>query len=268
MIVRASRVMALLCAALLAGRGAAAPPAYVWLPAIQADYCPAFRDDFSDPASGWLVASDDLARFEYLDGAYRILAKRPGFLYRTAAPHCPGASYTVQADARWAGASGSSYGLIFGVAAGYSAYYLFDVNSDYREFRLARRGPSGFTEIVPPTASPAIRPGAEPNRLMATRSGSRITLAVNGMPLGTWTDAMIGGLTGAGLAAAPYSDLPNADARFDTFTITPLPAAAPAGGPGEPPMPRPAGLREARDAWDTQSLRPRRPPPRTNRPQD
>jgi uncharacterized repeat protein (TIGR01451 family) len=182
--------------------------------------CGNFFDDFSNPASGWPVGEDSNVRIEYLNGEYRILNKNGGYLFR--APTCPRQNYSVEADARWGGTTGYSYGLIFGVTGGFSQYYLFEINADNQGFDLYRTDASGDTQLVPPTYSSAIHSGTASNHLKVTRNGSQIILEVNGRVLGTWTDGTITGLTSSGLASWAYSDVPNADARFDNFRVTSL----------------------------------------------
>jgi uncharacterized repeat protein (TIGR01451 family) len=203
------------------------PPSLVYLPMCTRSYCycPDFFDDFSNPASGWEVMDDAFVRSEYLNGEYRILTKRAGYYYLFRAPSCDRQNYTVGANARWVGSPGSSYGLIFGLAAGFSRYYLFNINTDYRKFDLVRRDAGGFTQLVSPTYSEAIHGGTATNHLKVTRNGNQITLEVNGTVLGTWSDGTIGGRTGAGLVTNPYSGNPISDARFDNFSMTTLPGS-------------------------------------------
>jgi uncharacterized repeat protein (TIGR01451 family) len=200
--------------------------AQVFLPTCAHNYCPDFFDDFSNPASGWEVVNDRYVRSEYLNGEYRILTKRTGYFYLFRAPACDRQNYTVEADARWVGTPGASYGLVFGITSGFEQYYLFDINTDYREFDLVRRDPGGFTQIVGPTDSAAINGGTASNHLKVTRNGDQITLEVNGTVLGTWSDGTIGGWTWAGLVTNPYSGNPTSDARFDNFSVVSLAGGA------------------------------------------
>jgi uncharacterized repeat protein (TIGR01451 family) len=198
------------------------PPAYVFLPLCTHDYCPDYFDNFSNSTSGWEVGDDAYARSEYMNGEYRVLTKRSGYTYVFDAPTCNRQNYAVEADARWVGTPGAAYSLLFGIAGDFSQYYLFDVNTDYQLYWLVRRDPGVWVTLVDATSSPAIHSGTASNHLKATRSGSQITLEVNGTVLGTWDDSAISGLTGAGLASIPYRNLPTSDARFDNFRITNL----------------------------------------------
>ncbi len=191
----------------------------VFLPAAGRSFCADFFDDFSDPTSGWPVGEDGYVRSEYLNGEYRILTKQAGYLYLFKAPTCGRQDYVVEVDVRWVGSPGSSYGLVFGITANFDQYYLFDMNTDYRQFRLLRRDSGGFTAIVPPTGSMAINGGTANNHLRVTRNGGQMTLEVNGVVLGIWNDSAVVGATGAGIVSSPYSSNPSSDARFDNFSV-------------------------------------------------
>ena len=140
----------------------------------------------------------------------------------------PVTRWTIQSetDARWAGNSGASYGLIFGIQGDFEWFYSFEVNTDYQEYAIFRYDPGGWTQIAPITYSPAVLPGAGTNQLKATRNGDAITLELNGTILGTWYDGTITGASYTGLIVASYIDLANAEARFDNFSVTGLGSAA------------------------------------------
>ncbi len=192
---------------------------YAYLPTLLRNYCGGYFDDFSNPSSGWFVGEDEFVRSEYLSGEFRILTKRSGYFFLYASPGCRLQAYSVETDARWVGALGNSYGLLFGISPGFEQYYLFDVNSEFQMFRLLRRAPGGFVTIAPPTFSPAINIGASSNHLKAIRIGDRIWLEINGVAIGSYWDNTIGGSTGTGLVASASSAHPSVDARFDNFEL-------------------------------------------------
>lgn len=198
---------------------------HVYLPVIARNTakCGDFFDDFSNQASGWDVGEDDFVLAEYLAGEYRVRTKKAGYIYLFQAPTCNREDYTVELDARWVGTPGSSYGILFGITGSFSKYYLFDINTDFKELRLYRRDSNGFTEIVPITSSSAINGGTAPNHIRATRFGRWITLEVNGTVLGRWSDTGISGFTSVGLVSGPYLSNGVSDARFDNFRVTGLP---------------------------------------------
>lgn len=180
-----------------------------------------FFDDFSDPESGWGTQESDLGRFHYEDGAYTILSKEAGYVFRRGAPSYLLDNYTVEADVRWDTAvTDGLYGIIFGLDQTATEYYFFIVQPDTQEFRLIRRNANGtFFTLAPPTPSDAINVGGATNRLSAQRQGDEIILRINGVLLSLWRDDDITGLTGAGIAMSPNPANPVAEARFDNFTI-------------------------------------------------
>ncbi len=200
---------------------------HAFLPIVARNYCPDFFDNFSNPASGWPVGEDALVRYEYLNGEYRVLSKQAGYFFFFRSPSCSRENYIVEADARWVGTPGESYGLLFGITSDSSQLFIFDVNTDFRDYELLRLNADGsYTQIVPVTSSSAINPGTTSNHLKVTRNSSQITLAVNGTVLGTWSDSAIMGLTGMGLVSSPYDNNPSSDARFDNFSVTSLPGSS------------------------------------------
>lgn len=221
------------------------PLSYLSLPVTLQNYyrCLDFFDDFSDPGSGWFTGEDNEGRFEYLNGEYSALVKPESYYWVLSAPTCDRTNYTVEVDARWAGNSGASYGLIFGIQGDFEQFYSFEVNSDYQEYSLYRYDAGGWTELVPYTTSSAIHPEEQTNHLKATRNGDTITLEVNGTILGTWVDGNITGATNSGLIVSSYSDLDNAEARFDNFSVT---------GLGGAPNSSPTGVRLENEATGAQ----------------
>jgi hypothetical protein len=113
-----------------------------------------------------------------------------------------------------------------------SRYFLFDMNTDYRMYRILRRDPGGFTTCVPVTYAPAIHSGTAKNQIRVAREIDTfrtpvMLLSVNG----TFLDGCAGdltGLTGVGLVTNPYSDQPISDARFDNFSVVSLLSSGPA----------------------------------------
>lgn len=201
---------------------------HVFLPLLSRYDCANLHDDFSDSSSGWPITDDDFVRSEYLSGEYRVLSKQTGYLYLFAAPACARENYIVEADVRWVGSPGNSYGLLFGILGNFDHYYIFEVNTDFQLYRLMRRDLTDWHIIVPETSSTSINTGTNTNHLVVIRNGEDITLEVNGNELGTWSDGNIQGRTFMGLVTSPYDSNPTSDARFDNYSVSYLPT----GGSG------------------------------------
>lgn len=247
---RSSILLILALLLILGGNAEAFNQMFVYLPITFPYYCPDYYDDFSNPASEWYVGDDGYARFEYLHGEYRILSKDI-FDNHSDAPSCARDNYTVEVDARWVGISGESYGIVFGLTENLDEFYLFEVSPDYQDFALYRFDGYDYLTIIPYTYSPFINNGFSSNQIKITRNRYQITLGVNGIVLGTWTDANIIGETYAGIFSLAYIEDPISDARFDNFSIrslapeppptststpTPTPTATPSPSPTPTPI--------------------------------
>jgi len=200
------------------------PEPIAFLPVIINNYCPDYFDNFSNPASGWPIGEDDDLRTEYLDGEYRTLTKNNRIMYPFAAPTCDRVNYVLEVDARWVGAPGASYGLIFGITGSPDEFYLFHMNTVFREYELLHFDDGN--KIVQRSFSDAINPGTAVNHLKVIRDGDQITLEVNGETLATVTDDKFSGMTGVGILTSPYRGEPTADARYDNFSVMGLPSSS------------------------------------------
>jgi alpha-tubulin suppressor-like RCC1 family protein len=203
------------------------PVAACFLPLTMRNHCPDFYDDFSNPYSGWFVADTDWVRAEYLSGEYRILIKPVDYYGVFTAPSCARLNYSAEVTARWAGNSGTGYGLVFGIVGDYERFYLFLVNTDYQEYALFRYdGADQWAALRTWTYSYHINAGTASNQVSIIRDGSTIRLSVNGWSLDMLSDATITGATQVGVTVLTYLDLPNADARFDNFRAATYGASA------------------------------------------
>lgn len=195
----------------------------LFMPVAADDFCAPFFDDFSDPTSGWAVGSSDLVESGYADGEYRIASRASGYLFLRGAPACAREHYEVSVDARWEGETGALYGITFGIWNQYDYFYLFAVNSDSQEFVLYRFEPTQVVTLAGLDYRYFIAPGNGVNHLRVIRQGSIIHMFVNGQEIGQIYDTTIFGMTQVGLAIMPYTNAPDADARFDNFSFTWLP---------------------------------------------
>src|SRR5689334_11201942 len=79
----------------------------------QAEKSVLFQDDFSNPASGWMVTKKDYAEFGYLEGEYRILLNKPDFNTYSLLPKQTFDNCSVEADVRLvAGPSNGVFGIL------------------------------------------------------------------------------------------------------------------------------------------------------------
>lgn len=203
-----------------------------FLPYIGDSTCRDYLDDFHDNTSGWPEINDPFVMAGYWNDMYLVHTKQSGYIYLFEAPDCLHHQYAVEARIRWSEVDlqGSSYGLIFGITGDYDSYYLYDINTYYRQFRLLRRDPSGFSVIVPITYDSAVWGSTSRNHLRAYMLGDKIGLEINGETLGVWRVPEFVGPTGSGIASAPYIDYPNSRALFDDFRVINIETTPPTAG--------------------------------------
>ena len=192
----------------------------VYLPVTFNIFCLDFFDDFSSPSSGWYIGEDEFAKWEYLDGEYRILSKDDSYYYWDDAPTCARDNYSVEVEARWVGDPGNSYGILIGNNLNFDLLYSFEVNTDFQDYSLFYWDGNFWYTIIPWTVSPHINVGTASNHLKVTRNENQLTLQINGNVLGTWSGSNITGPTYTAVMSDPYNNVPKSDARFDNFRIT------------------------------------------------
>ncbi|MFN8424237.1 MAG: hypothetical protein U0470_12960 [Anaerolineae bacterium] len=191
----------------------AAPTGAPTVPAGQVIY----QDDFGDPASGWLVANDELHRMGYAGGQYEIAVHAANYFSSAEAPDVSCGDCTVEVTTRFASAAFGAAGIIV-LENGRRAAIACGLLSDGR-YVIERITGSGDATIVDPTASDAIKKGAGAvNKLKVVRSGTDLFLYANGVKL---TSATVPGLAlpgNAGVVAIAAE--PEFVARFDDFKMT------------------------------------------------
>lgn len=199
-------------------RAAAAPPvpSTIFIPHVLSDHCGDFFDDFSD-ATGWFEGQRDGLLAELRDGEYRLSVTQPGLVWLVGAPDCARVNNQMAVTARWAGAPGNFYGLLFGENGRAGQAYLLAVNSDARAWLLLRLGGGSLAVVSGPTHDDVIAEGRARNRLAITRDSGRILLAINDKTVGQLPDPDADAPFIAGLVVASYTDSAPADARFDDF---------------------------------------------------
>jgi hypothetical protein len=217
-----SFVLLVLVLIVASGNAKALDQPEVYLPITFRKFCLDIFDDFSSPSSGWYTSENEYQSWGYLEGEYRILITDAlGDTYRTGPHTCPRENYTVEVDARWVGEPGNSYGILFGTSFWIRDGYLFLVDTDETPSYTLERMVRHVRYEIFTSPSTDINSGNESNHLKVTRLGNEITLEINGIILGTWTDASTGPKY-ALIIAAPKTEHSAFDVRFDNFSITTL----------------------------------------------
>jgi hypothetical protein len=187
-------------------------------------------DDFSNPATGWPVTDERYVSAGYDNGEYVVRTRRLGYVYLFAAPTCSREQYFVDVDVRWVGDPGNSYGIIFGIKGNFEQYYLLEVNSELKQYRLLYRGPGGWSQLLPPLQTNSINSGGASNHLAVRRFDDSVRFVINGTTLYSWSDPNLSGSTRAGIMSWPDSHTLWSEARFDNFSITTPPWLLPDNG--------------------------------------
>jgi serine/threonine protein kinase len=176
-----------------------------------------FRDDFSDPGSGWDQVSDENGLTNYWDRTYRIVVDEP----QTDRWANPGEDFTdviVEVDAFKAGGpNDNNFGIICRYQ-GLGEYYAFFISSDgFYSITKIVDGEYDFMGLTGMLESDSILQGSSTNHIRAECVGNTMRLYANGDLLqeledGDYADGDVGLIAGT-------FDLPGTDIRFDNFVV-------------------------------------------------
>jgi hypothetical protein len=167
-----------------AGAAGAAAPAAGQTPRTILD------ERFAARPLNWPDDPASTAWFDGVDGGgYRLVAREPSRFVAVGAPHsAPLGDVVVQAAFRKVGGpAGGGYGIIVrdqgpgprdGVHQG-GRYYVLEAG-DRGEVGIWRREGDRWVDLLPWTASGAVRPGSEPNELEVRAMGPHLSFFVNG----------------------------------------------------------------------------------------
>lgn len=176
-------------------------------PADRARAAPAaellYFDDFSDPASGWIVYVLEHSTGYYADGAYHADVVVPDLV--TYGTYMSGrfddfdARYRIRAE-RAATAGATWVSAIFRFQRQPAAtFYTFDVSPDGQWYRLLRWDQREYVTIQDVTAASVINPGLMENELRVVARGAEISLYINGAHMADLYDgALTSGTIGLG----------------------------------------------------------------------
>ena len=171
------------------------PPAPAPAPAWRA----VFEERFATNERGW--PDDRNGTGAFAGGAYRLSGRAPGRFVAIGAPLGRAVrDVTVKGTFRKSGGPpGGGYGLILrdqgpdprdGLSQG-GRYYVFEAG-DRGEFGIWRREVTRWVELIPWTASPAVRPDRGRNELAVEAVGPRFTFLINGTRVASVEDPALG----------------------------------------------------------------------------
>jgi len=181
-----------------------------------------FRDDFSDPTSGW--ASDDGEQwgFGYFDGGYRMYNNHP-FAEVCSSRTRFHTDVVISVDVEKLSGPNSAY---YGISCRKTGnnYYTLGINGN--NGYVIYKSTGGKRALITSGESAAIRAGNQSNSLVATCIGNVLTLTVNGVEVVSVVD--VGPLFGSmiGLVVGTVGE-PEIVVLFDNFDSFPAEGAAP-----------------------------------------
>jgi hypothetical protein len=174
-----------------------------------------YRDDFSDPLSGWEVSQTDGASAGYTDGAYRITLSVPNQAFWSAAP---GKVRDFALAVKAMPASGDErnpYGLVFGYQDN-DDFFTFFVTAQ-GNYTILHKVAGTFQQVQPWTPSGALKQGRLSNLLRVEVQGNEVRVFANGQVLTAVTvqDIQKGQV---GLVVGTY-DRPPTEVLFDDVAL-------------------------------------------------
>jgi len=145
-----------------------------------------YRDDFSDPESGWGETTVEAGNSSYGTGIFCITVDQPQWLvWSTAGQEFD--DFVLEADAWQAsGPADASYGIV----ARYTDadhFYRFEIGGD-QQYSILKSSPQEWVSLVDWAESQAILPNRSINHIKIVCRGTVLSLRVNGEHLVTVTD--------------------------------------------------------------------------------
>ena len=177
-----------------------------------------FKDDFSEPSSGWDRVNRANGITDYVDGAYRIFVNTPSYDI-WANPGLGFSDTIIEVEAeKVAGPEDNDFGIICRYQ-GPQNYYSFLISSDgYYGIVKVVDGQQELIDEHTMAYSEVIRKGEASNKLNVKCIGNRLSLSVNGSLLAEVNDtAFTSG--DVGLIAGTF-DIAGTDIYFDNFIVS------------------------------------------------
>lgn len=176
-----------------------------------------FKDDFSDPSSGWKKVSVENGETDYANGAYRIRVSKAN-MDVWGNPGLDFVDVRIEVDAiKVNGVNDNRFGLICRYQAT-NQFYMFLISSD-GYYGIGKVKGDNYTLVGQDSLQPSekIFQGTTPNHLRADCVGDTLTLYANGEKLAEAHDAEF--TSGdAGLVAGSYGT-PGTEILFDNFVV-------------------------------------------------
>jgi hypothetical protein len=183
-------------------------PAPVWPAVTLASPMPAPADQlttllderFASNERGW--PHDPNGPSWLADGGYHLFARQAARFVAVGVPNSPDLDDVVLSGTfrKTGGPNGGGYGLIVrdtqppaqrdGLSQA-GSFYVFEVGDAGEIGVWLRDADDEWLDLLPWTASDAVRPGTEPNELTVSALGDRLTFLVNGVPVASQVDRVL-----------------------------------------------------------------------------
>ncbi|MBL8058263.1 MAG: hypothetical protein JNK29_16280, partial [Anaerolineales bacterium] len=196
------------------------PLQLMFLPCLTRACPPSYWDDFGNPASGWYTGDSPETLYAYAGGEYQLLVRRADYFAAARAPGLQVSDFIATLDVRSVSQTDASYGLIFGLAADWSSFYLFEIDAT-GWFGLWRYNSNQTWTRLAGGTSAAIQTGSASNRLKVARNGAAIQALVNNQLVASVSDSTLTGLRRLAVSVFTYNQ-PDADIRFDNLLVYPV----------------------------------------------
>lgn len=176
-----------------------------------------FKDDFSDPNSGWMQGEDEFGKTEYSNGGFRIFVNSD-LTGKVSIPRLLFTDVIIEVDAsKVAGPDDNDYGVICRYKDE-NNFYFFEISSDgYYSIGKFKDNQLVLVGMEQMQTSDLIRQGQATNRIRATCIGSSLSLSVNGQLLSEVEDGDYS-MGDVGLIAGTF-ETPGVEILFDNFKV-------------------------------------------------
>jgi len=196
-----------------------------FMPLVTDNYHPIFifRDDFSEPSSGWPTVSDEFVAYGYYNNAhendaYEMTIKQAGGVAGVFRDHEWPSDYSVTVSARVVSGSQFVYGLIFYTSDADDEIHLF--LDDEGRYSIQRFTGGHYQILVNWQSNAAVRPAGESNELSAKMLGDEYVVLINGVEVTRGEYVRSGETPGIGLILFSSENFESpATVRFDDLTL-------------------------------------------------
>jgi hypothetical protein len=176
-----------------------------------------FQDDFTNPASGWLIGEDEIGLTEYAEDGFRIFV-RSSTAAKVAIPRLQFKDVRMEVLARKSeGPDDNDYGLVCRYRDQDNFYFLTISSDGYYGIGKYKENELVLIGMEKMQTSDHIHQGNTVNHLRADCIGDRLSLYVNGQKIGEVQDSDF--QTGdVGLIAGTFNT-PGTDILFEKFIV-------------------------------------------------